>query len=60
MNVNLTNATDSPKATKVLGEVGDVSVESSEVGESEEGFFSKLASFILGENKPSKPLQIVK
>ena len=54
MNVNLTNATDSPKATKILGDVGEVSVESTEVGEAEEGFFSKLASFILGESKSSK------
>ncbi|MCL9781887.1 flagellar hook-length control protein FliK [Vibrio sp. S4M6] len=54
MNVNLTTATDSPKASKVIGEVGEISAESTEVGEAEEGFFSKLAAFILGESKSNK------
>lgn len=53
MNVNLTPATDSAKATKVAGEVVDSSNESSEVTEGE-GFLAKLASLILGDKKAGK------
>lgn len=53
MNVNLTPATDSAKATKVAGEVVDSSNEPSEVTEGE-GFLAKLASLILGDKKAGK------